>query len=231
MVDEQEEKLKEKPKSKKSALVKWLAGFFFVTTWIGLIIIKIQTDVSLVFPVIISVVISIICLLIIFGSLIRKEIKKRVEKEKDEEIVPKAVSEERVYDILHKTADKLMNHIKEIQWNRSDDVNKNLIYTFKVKLLYEDEVGDEIYVIINANFPDEIPTILPVIIKKGVEKIPLSDYYLGKAINSKSHNPEPNPDVTETTVVNPILGIEEKKREVKHTKKQKKKEEKEDSVV
>lgn len=231
MVDEdtQDEIIEEKG-PKKSWLLKIITIIIFVFTWVAVLIIGTQIEISLRYPLIISIVISVFAVVGFFGSEIAKKFNRKKEEQQEQEKMPHPITEEEVITKLNKTIEKLMNHIRidnGILGTRPHNINKNLIYEFKLHLLYPEQFGnkeiDTIYVLINATYPNIMPTILPTTI---------SQPELGRAINSISSNPKDEPDIEETKLSNPLTGVEQTTRKVIQPRKTKKsKTKREDSVV
>jgi len=204
--------VEEKEKKSKEFWIKVLFGAVFVISWLILIGWKtVNKDLSLKTPLIITIIISLISVIAFFGNNIQKFIKKK------EEGIPKSLNEKEIEEIIKQVVEKMWNHLKinnGIEWMRSRTIQKNIIYAYKVNLLYEESFGDSCIIIINATYPEIIPTILPST---------MSEYYIDRAMNWKSQNPFDEPDIKVTETKFDDFGKPiQKVKETKHKKKEKK---------
>jgi len=218
-----EEKEKEKvEENKKEKFFKIFAGILFIGTVIAVVIIATQTEIS-VLPIIIgSGILILVSLIIFFSKRITKFLKSKFEKKEEE--IPEPITEEQVRQILLNEVKKMMNHIKidnGIEMTKSRPINKNLIYSYKVNLLYKESFGDTAIFIINATYPKLGVTILPG---------KTSDLLINKEMNLKSLNPREDPDEEKRTETDLSSGKQTTYHKKTHPKKVKKEEKKEDLI-
>lgn len=201
--------------------INFIAGGIVVASWIILFVWKRSNpDLSLKGPLIIVGIVSVIGIITIFG----KSIYQRVGKEEE---IPRTISETELWDIVKKEVEGMWNHIRinDIGWKRSKEIKGNLIYLFKVNLLYYEDYGhygdhSSVLFIINANYPESGVTILPPTV---------SEMHIEKSMNYKSKTPFEEPDTKETeTRFDEFQRPIQKVKETRHKKKEK---EGEESVV
>jgi hypothetical protein len=211
----EEESLK-KEKPRRESLVKWLSVIFVIIVVVILFIIKWQNpDFPLKWVFIIGIPLIIIGAIVFFAfDIYRKYQEHKAKTEKG--VLPPAASEETILKRLNDevTNNNRRNHIKRYIPQRHT-VGKNLIYLFSLQLLYADEdLGNTAYAIVNAHYPDDIPTLLPGTVSLREVKL---------AVNAASLNPEPEPDVEVTTSESPLLGTKTTTRKTAHRGRPKKK--------
>ena len=205
-----------------------VAGFLIgVIALIGYKLNNPEVNITRIF--IIGFFILVVGSLLFFGLQLSQKWRKLINKEESEDKIPPASSEEEILERLQRfitntNPNGFQNHIKEYS-SREFNINKNKIYCFDVKLLYKEQMNsvdqNKVYVIINANYIKNIPTILPG------NTHPTVVY---KAINSASSQPSEDPIVEETKSSNVLTGIEvhHKKTTPKSKKDKEKKEDKKD---
>lgn len=177
----EEKETVKKQKFNRFKAIRIGAIILVIITWLILIGLNISSDVSLKYPLIISVIISILGLIGYFAETISKNIKKKEEKNINKE----PITEEEAKQIVQKTVEEMWDYVKipnGFKSTESQTIANDLIYSFEVDLLY----GKPQYIIINANEPEIIPTVIPV------KKTKIQDK--DKLINRKSRKPQ-NEDV------------------------------------
>ena len=186
-----------KEKSSKETLVRWFSVIFVLLTIGVLIVVKWQRpDFPFKWIILIGIPLSVIGVVAFFSFSIYgkyQHYKEKAEKEEMPKAAPPEIIIKKLYDSVTNT--NLRNHIKEYT-HREYNINKNKIYVFCARLLYNDpSLGEFAYVIINANFIDTIPTIVS---GKTQERT------LRHWINMKSINPEAEPEVERVESFNPL---------------------------
>jgi hypothetical protein len=194
MTEEQKPELvRKEEKSTKSGKIKWFLVIFAGLFWLILIGLKLSTDISLFPFLLITIGVTIIAVFSFFAKAIADKFKEKAEKIKDN---PEPLNQDQVILLLHQAVEDVKwDHIKKPDGIRSVQtrtINGNQIYCFLVDLVY----NEPHYVIINATYPNTKPTFAP----ESVTKNPT----LEKLINSKSQNPnqEPDMEISEETVDN-----------------------------
>jgi hypothetical protein len=186
-------------------------------SWIILIGLKLSSNISLRIPLIISGVLTVLGILAFIGQYYAK---KHEEKKPDKLEIPKPLTTEEAKLKVEKAIEERWDHIKRpngIKNVTTETIQGNQIYTFEVELLY----GEPVYVIINATYPDTMPTI----IKVSETKQPTKNKY----VNAKSQNPKDDPDVIEETINDELSGRTKTIR--KQIQKRKEEEKKEDETI
>jgi len=199
--------------------VKFISVGIFILSWVILIGMKYSNpDMSLKAPIIIAGILSVLSVISFFGNHLYKLVKTKSEEE-----IPEPIGEEKIMEIIDDELKKMWNHRKinsGIGNRRTATINKNIIYAYKINLIYpEKDFEDSIIIILNATYPHIAPTI---------EKSDLSEYHLKKRMNEKSLNPF-DEDVIETELKVDDFGRPIQK--TKETKQRKKEKKKEDEVV
>ena len=210
----EEEEVVVKEKSKKKMYLNIITIGSIALLWIVLIILKLSTDFSVKIAIWILAIITIVAPIALFFGKIMHLAKRKPAKE---EKVPDPVSSEKIREIINRTADGMMNHIRKsdgIIFTRTKTVNHNQVYAYKVRLLHGESYGDECWMVLNANYPEREVTILP-------PKTSLT--YIDRTMNYKAENPSNEPDTEVTTSENPLLGTSSKTVKKIHKKKEKKK--------
>lgn len=218
-MEEQQQQIVIKPEDKKKSMermIRILTGIFFVIALIILIVFKIQKpEFNLLYLILIIVGLTIISFSIFFSFKIGDFIRSYYEKDDG---VPDPINEEQILEILNDTliSNKYYNMIERILYVKPHNIGDNLIYDIKVEPLYGMK---KINVIINATYPNIIPSVLYE---------PPSGA-LNSTINSMSTKPKDSPDVETTTAMNQLTGNVVETKKIKHNKdkKEDKKEEKE----
>lgn len=194
-------------KNNKEWWIKFIAISILVVFWIVIIWLNSAKDIDLKYFWIIGGIISIGALIYLFGKDLAKLKKKQVG-------MPKAISKEDCYKLIEKEIEDRWNNKEKITCIHDKAVNKNIIYAFKVKMNLDDE---GFIIIINSNYSDRIPTILPH------DALPEE---IWKAINDKSMNPFEEPDRTKIRrSVDPFGKPIEEIEEIKHKEVEKEKDE------
>lgn len=148
------------------------------------------------------------------------QLKKIKEKKTPSDEVPSAADKEKIKKELENFILERENHIKYIKDNKPFNFGNNQIYVYKLKLWYNDgENGDEIIVILNANYLEKPFQVLSMDSSDGVIK---------RAANGLSSNPEVTPEVEETETHDPTTGKVHKYRKTTPPKKKNKEKETED---
>lgn len=224
--DEEEKEVevtKVEGKNNKLIIVRIILGIIVIGAIVTTIIIAKQTEVTLIpFIIITSFLILVFIISFIFraiGNFFKNKFKS------DEEKIPEPINEEKRLKLIEEKVRELMNHIlkdSKIEFVKSDNINDNLIYAYKLNLLYKESFGECGIFILNANYPDDGITI----IKGDSTK---KDIY--NEMNSKSRNPKDKPDIEEEETENETLGTKTHRKRTIHKKKDKKKEEKRENIA
>lgn len=199
-------------KSNNEHLVKWLVGIGFVISIIILIVIKSQNpEFPLKYIIIIFSFILVAAIILFFGFDIYRKYQQKITTVEKESKLPEVATEEqlkrRVESIL--SSDEFQNHVKRFLNIKQQFINKNLVYDFEIKPLYNDKTNDDIiHIIINAHYIERLPTIL----------FNPSSGELYKSINAASTNPFQSADIEKTEIFNPLTNTVIKTAKKTHTK-------------
>ena len=176
-----------KPEDKKSNSEKTLrtvAIFFGIFAIISVIFYAIKNPDFKIW-VLISIVVGVVIVIWILYNFfkLQKKAKDLLEGKPEEDKIPEPASREiitkRLYTSLKNP--EYMNEVRNVLDTRVYNIGGNLLYCFEVETLYKDTgKSPNLFIIINANFPDRLPTIL---------KDP-SKYDLNKILNSMSSKPQ-----------------------------------------
>lgn len=216
------EEVKKEELQKKSSSKTILIGIFFAILS-GLVLSLFFTEWSRTVIIVIILVMLILGAFTLFGKAMAEKLKVKAPTDD----ISKIISEPEVIDLIDNRIQKMWNHrVPDADMKiRTFTVNRNLIYLVNVTLLYEvrfeNKLERNIYFIVNANFPNIIPTTLSG---------SASEYEIMKAINAISTNPEKEPDLRETVARNHLTGNEIVTKETIH-KTQESKEEKKEEVA
>lgn len=191
----EEEKKPEEPK-KKSKIVKLVSIFLLIGTWGVLIFIATQSELSLVYPLIISILLSLVA---VFGLVSNFFIKKfKTLKKTPEGKLPDPINEEelkeRVKNIL--TNPTYLDHIKSFKNILHINIGGNLIYYLQIKPLLNPYLA---HIIINGNYPERQPAIF-YDTKPTLPEV-------RNAINKASTNPLKAPDVEKFGAFDPLRQV------------------------
>ncbi len=204
-----------------------LGLFVLLAVAVGTVLILYYTsEISLKIPIIITGIVFLAFLLVLFSKKLTEKFGKTDKKEN-----PEPLELKKIEDLRDQEIEKLWNHRKigvPIE-TKTRDINKNLIYSYKVPLLYEQEFFNEetrewknysvCCIILNATYPK---------IGATVTHGEISDFKLANLMNEKSLNPKDAPDIEETTLSNQMTGTTQT---VKKTIQPKEKETQEEEVV
>lgn len=105
------------------------------------------------------------------------------------EDIPKPAKKEEIIDLLKNNAvcnEEYWNEVKRIISTTSEEISGYTIFNFKIEPLYQDDVNNY-NIIYNANYPNELPTILPDANNNEVKQ----------AMNKKSKKPKDEPNTEE----------------------------------
>ncbi len=214
-----EEIIEERKQFQKEKIIK---GFFILLTilsFITTLVITFGTDANPIYFIIIFIIILLISFTIFFGHKVISLFKVEEKEEK----VPPVASQDKLREIVKNTIEgnEIQDHTYEINNVKSQMINDNLIYNFKVKTYLTEDI---VNIIINANYPDEIPTI----IREGQA----NEFRLRRAMNDKAKKPLDEPTKSEIRTENVLTGNVMTEKKTTPTKKEdKNKKKKEDSVV
>lgn len=180
--------------------------------WASIIGLKyVKPEMSLKIPLFISSVITFACLVSLFGKNIKSKLKT-------EDKVMIKLSENEIYEIIEKEAEKRWNNLRPYNpypKKISDTINNNLIYVYWVKLNLDNE---SFIIIINASHPELEPSIYPEFDDEGK---PLSEQKIWKLMNKKSINPNKEPDTEERTDVDLKTGVQTTYKKTTHNEEKK----------
>ncbi len=143
-----------------------------------------------------------------------------IKSKKDD--LPKESSIEELKELIKKIIESpngYMNHIRS--WGKMDtnDINKNIIYTFYPELEYDnEELGTQPKIIINAHYPESRISFLH-------EKAPTPEILRSR--NSASASPKDDPDTEETVTENSMTGTKTTHKKVTPSNKKQKEKDKE----
>ena len=200
----------EKEKRPIESMAKWISIVMSIFITIILVIVKIFVYEELPLGWIFSIcgLFILIAVIMWYGNKIMN-----IFKDKDNNIdkIKLATADEidmKAFNSL--TNPKYFNHIKEVISCIPYSVGKSntIIYVYHIIPLYG---YTKYYIFINANNIDRLPGVLP---DDG-----MSTRVLNTMINHMADVPLENPDIEETSVYNPMLGIETRVRKEQHRKK------------
>jgi len=190
-----------KEENKKSTLFKILTPIFVVFFIFVLILVKRQNpDFPIGYVILIGIIIIVIGAAVFFSFDIFHRVQQIKDKEKNKIKLPEPAA----IDVLWAAAMKALpnhiyrDHIKEYVGTINHSIGKNmksLVVEFKVRTLYE--YGKECSILINANYPKRLPTVL----------FDPDKFQLSKAIQSMSFDPEDPANEEETTLHNTMTGV------------------------
>lgn len=202
MVEEKIETIEEK-KVDKEFWFKISTGILVVIAVITVLALRETTDISLLYPLIISGIIFIAFIVSLFGKSLYEKFKKPEEVNKIPEPLSKVEVQEMVQDIVLNKKNNMIRIEAPVR-EKTYNINNNIIYAFNLELYHPENWGGEItpycIIIINATYPDINPTIMSGI--SSTEEILYQ-------INAISRSPKDSPDTEETIVENPILGTKQ----------------------
>lgn len=197
MTEEEKVDVEKEERTRKTEVIEtkrwslqWLLKMMAVLVVVFSIALLIFLGVALKWVLIISGILLAIGIIsyLIFHFYRKKE---EEEKKKDkEEKLPEPAKPEQIWNKVKKclTNEEFKDHIKE---NKYKDVRRHpggregeRIYEFVADALYNDK---QVHIIINAHYPDEIPTIL----------FEPSKFELRMAVNSMSTKPKEEPSTEE----------------------------------
>lgn len=205
---------------------KVIAGIIIVLGVIVLIFAKYHNpDLQLKSFIFIGAIIIVFAGLAYFSTRIMDKIKKAETFKKDIDTLPDPAPAELLWHNALRAVenDNYMNHISEHIRTICHNINQNIIYEFVVRTLYDDTntKTDIAHILINAHFPDRIPTVV----------FNPSRYELYKYVNSMSSKPFEEPDIETTITHSPALGVTtETTKKSKPTKRKKPVEEPQESL-
>lgn len=188
-----------------------------VISWLVLIGLKLSSNISLKIPITISTIVTIIGIFTLIGTNLAKN-KDKYQEEKD---IKKPITKEEAREMVYKIIEDRWDHIRQPEQEGIIDITTDTgtkgdqVYKFEVQPLY----GEPIYIIINATYPETMPTITLC------EKV--KNPTLNKLVNAKFQSPKET-DTTEEVIENPMTGI---KKTTKKTVTKKKEEEKQEDLV
>jgi hypothetical protein len=201
---EEEKPQLNKDKNNLERAFKWIGIIVFV---FGIIFVSIYIfsaeDFSYGGVFFVIFIVTLISLILIFFFRIKERMGHLSKKYAEQIQIPEAVTPTQLEKHLKNNALKnknFLNEIKEIEKVIPHHVgptmsNSNLIYDFKIKSLYKNEDGDDLYhIIYNANYPNINPAIIPG--DDGKE--------IGKAIKGMSKIKEEETPEETTRSFNPI---------------------------
>lgn len=197
--------------------LKLASAVIVAISWFILIGLKLSSDISLKIPLIISILLTIIGIFAWIGT----SLAKKQEKNKEEINIKKPITKEEAKDMVYKIIEDRWDHIRQPESEGILDISTETgekgdqVYKFEVQPLY----GEPIYIIINATYPETMPTI--TLVKK------TKNQTMNKLVNAKFQSPKET-DTTEEIIENPMTGI---KKTTKKTVTKKKEEDKKEELV
>lgn len=197
----------------REKMMKIIIPIFAVILLTILIIVKQQNpDFALKYVILIGAVIIIVALIGFFGFNVANTIATLKEKDKKNKSLPEPADTLVLWEKakIALTNNVYRDHIKEYVTTINHSVGKNLkslVVEFKVVSLYRPRQICSI--LINANYPSRLPTVL----------FDPTTGDLNKAIQSMSFDPEDPADTEETTISNPVTGITSTTKKKTHAKK------------
>lgn len=217
-MEEQKESHEVIKNENKSSFFWWKLGsiIIVIVCWLILVGMKYSMDISLKVPLIVSIIITIFGVFIFVGTILVKKTDKKEEIQ-----IRKPITKEEAKEMVYKIVQERWDHIRQPESEGILDITTETgekgdqVYKFEVQPLY----GEPIYIIINATYPDTMPTITLC------EKV--KNPTLNKLINAKFQSPKET-DTTEEIIENPMTGI---KKTTKKTVTKKKEEEKQEDLV
>ena len=182
----------------------------------------INPNLSLLWVIILmAVVIGVSCLMFFWFRLFKKK------EIKEEKITVGKLPQPLSLDSLRRLAQSALtnefyaNHLQaatDEKFYHIGKINKARIFVYHSKLLYADEAKNgEVYIIINAHFPEELRSIL----------IDPTPYELNHTIKMLSNEPEDEPNISESVIFNPMTNTIQQSRKVEKPREEKKEEHKE----
>lgn len=197
--------------------LKTISAVIVVVSWLVLIGLKYSSNISLKVPLVISIILTILGVFAWVGTIISKN-KKEIKEDLN---IKKPITKEEAKEMVYKIIEGRWDHIRQpesegiIDITTDTGIKGDQVYKFEVQPLY----GEPIYIIINATYPETMPTI--TLVKK--TKNPT----MNKLVNAKFQSPKET-DTTEEVIENPMTGI---KKTTKKTTIKKKEEEKQEDLV
>jgi len=135
---------KEEKQKKKERLIRYFVGIIFSASLITTIFLGIyKKEISMGTPIAITSILFIASLLAFFG----KNLSNMFKKEESE--MPDPLTKEEIREKIEEEAKNCWNNLlrKPIKFTRTKNINKNVIYAFRIKMEIDNE---EFIIIINA---------------------------------------------------------------------------------
>lgn len=221
MVEEtkEEKEIVQQAKVNKMSLTRKIVITIFFFLSVLLIYIKwTNPDFQIKYLLIIFAVMIILALGFYYGFDFFKKYKDLKNKLTSSKDLPDPATPEELMAIVEDTlrSPQFQNHVKRWIGYNQETVNRNLIYNFEIEPLYADNGKDRVNIIVNAHFPNRLPTV----------RFAMNVREQHRAINSASTDPEPPAETEETESINNLTGttIKVKKRKPTIKKEEEKKE-------
>lgn len=183
MEEETQKEIIEKPKDHKFAFFKGLIIILTLISWGVALYIIFKTDTKPTFFIIVSSILTIIGIISFINKQVFEKFKSKDKEDKD--AIPKPATEEQLKKKVKEFIESeiVQDHIEDFIEFQGFNFHGESIWYFKIRKYLDRKI---VFVIINANYIEELPTIL----------IDPKRYELLRAMKMKSkrYSPSDEPD-------------------------------------